>query len=152
MDKNKLVGYTTGVFDMFHVGHLNILKRAKNNCDHLIVGVSTDELVQQYKNKKPVIPYSDRRDIIESIKYVDQVVPQTHRDKVAAYHELKFDVVFVGDDWKGDIVFVQLENELAKHGASVQYFEYTKEVSSTKFNEVLQALYDNEIQRNTNKG
>jgi len=83
---------------------------------------------------------------------VDKVVPQMHRDKIAAYHELKFDVVFVGDDWKGDIVFVELEKELAKHGSSVQYFEYTKEVSSTKFTEVLQSLYDNEIQRKLFKG
>ena len=96
-----IIGYTTGVFDMFHIGHLNILKRAKEQCDYLIVGVSTDELVQSYKNKLPIIPYAERSAIVEAIKYVDKVVPQKNRDKIAAFNEFKFNKMFVGDDWKG---------------------------------------------------
>lgn len=143
--KTKIVGYTTGVFDMFHVGHLNILKKAKEQCDHLIVGVSTDELVLEYKGKKPVICYSDRKQIIESIKWVDTVVSQCHRDKLKAFHEIGFDVMFVGDDWKGNTLFVKLEKELSALGSKIVYFPYTKNVSSTKLSEVIQKIYDEEI-------
>ena len=94
-----IIGYTTGVFDLFHVGHLNILKRAREQCDFLIVGVSTDELVEQYKNKRPVICYQERMEIVKAIRYVDRVVPQTSRDKLAAWKEHRFDKMFVGDDW-----------------------------------------------------
>ena len=93
-----VIGYTTGVFDMFHIGHLNILRRAKEQCDYLIVGVSTDELVKSYKNKTPVIPFEERKAIIEAIKYVDKVVPQTSMDKFSAWQELKYNVIFHGDD------------------------------------------------------
>lgn len=138
------VGYTTGVFDMFHIGHLHLLKKAANNCDYLIVGVSSDELVQKYKNKKPIIPFAHRMEIVSSLKFVDKVVVQTHRDKIKQYHEIGFDVMFVGDDWKGDPLFEAVENELLKFGSSVEYFEYTKEVSSTRFTEILQEIYDME--------
>lgn len=141
----KIVGYTTGVFDMFHVGHLNIIKRAKENCDFLIVGVSTDELVQNYKNKLPIVPYHDRSSIVSALEYVDRVIPQSHRDKIKAFHEIRYDKVFVGDDWKGDPLFIELEEELARHGASIHFFAYTEKVSSTKFAEILQSFYDNEI-------
>ena len=134
-----IIGYTTGVFDMFHVGHLNILKRAKMNCDYLIVGVSTDELVESYKNKRPIIPYAERVSIVESIKFVDKVVAQIDRDKIAAFHELKFDVMFVGDDWKGKPLFVEVEDYLIKHGAKVIYFPYTDGTSSTILREKLLA-------------
>ena len=112
-----IIGYTTGVFDMFHIGHLNILKRAKEQCDYLIVGVSTDELVQSYKNKLPIIPYAERSAIVEAIKYVDKVVPQKNRDKIAAFNEFKFNKMFVGDDWKGKPLFVEVEEYLNKNGA-----------------------------------
>lgn len=134
---NFKVGYTTGVFDLFHIGHLNILKRAKEQCEYLIVGVSTDELVQLYKNKTPIIPFEERKEIISSIQYVDKVVPQTNRDKIAAYHELKFDAMFVGDDWKGKQLFIKVEDELKKHGSTVVYFPYTQSTSSTVIREVL---------------
>src|SRR5690554_5939570 len=110
--KKCKVGYTTGVFDLFHIGHLNLLRRAKEQCDYLIVGVSTDELVQEYKNKKPVIPCEERIQIVEAIKYVDEVVPQVNRDKIEAYKRIHFDVMFVGDDWKGNPLFEQVEREL----------------------------------------
>jgi len=140
-----IVGYTTGVFDLFHIGHLRILQRAKSRCDRLIVGVSTDELVQSYKNKKPVIPFEERSEIVAALKCVDEVVPQTHRDKIAAYHEIKFDVMFVGSDWKGSELFNEVEVELAEYGVDVVYFEYTNNVSSTALQSTLQAIYDEEV-------
>lgn len=129
--KQYKVGYTTGVFDLFHVGHLNILKKAKEQCEYLIVGVSTDELVMSYKNKKPVIPHKERMEIVESIKYVDQVVPQHNRDKFAAWEQLNFDIMFVGDDWKGNTLFEELERKFNQVGVEVVYFPYTQGVSST---------------------
>jgi glycerol-3-phosphate cytidylyltransferase len=125
------VGYTAGVFDLFHVGHLNILKRAKELCEYLIVGVSTDELVIEYKNKLPYIPHHERMEIVDGIKYVDEVVPQINRDKFAAWEELQFDAMFVGDDWKGEPLFVEFEQKFKQLGVEVVYFPYTKGVSST---------------------
>jgi len=142
--KDEIVGYTTGVFDLFHVGHLRLLNRAKSRCDRLIVGVSTDELVLGYKRKKPVIPFEERAEIVSALKCVDEVVPQKHRDKVAAYHEIKFDIMFVGSDWKGSDLFNEVESELAGHGVDVVYFEYTSNVSSTSLQSTLQAIYDEE--------
>jgi glycerol-3-phosphate cytidylyltransferase len=139
------VGYTTGVFDMFHVGHLHLLKKAANHCDHLIVGVSSDELVEKYKGKKPIIPFEHRMEIISSLEVVDEVLVQSHRDKIKQYHDIRFDVMFVGDDWKGDPLFNSLERELQKFGSSVEYFEYTKNVSSTKFTKILQDIYNLEL-------
>jgi glycerol-3-phosphate cytidylyltransferase len=130
--KQHKIGYTTGVFDLFHVGHLNILKRAKEQCEFLIVGVSTDDLVMEYKNKKPVIPYADRVEIIEGIKYVDMVVPQVNRDKFTAWEGLKFDAMFVGDDWKGSPLFSEVEKKFKKVGVEIVFFPYTKGVSTTE--------------------
>jgi glycerol-3-phosphate cytidylyltransferase len=142
--KDEIVGYTTGVFDLFHIGHLRLLQRAKSRCDRLIVGVSTDELVMTYKNKKPVIPFEERLEIVSALKCVDEVVPQKHRDKIAAYHEIKFNVMFVGSDWKGSDLFNEVESELAGFGVNVVYFEYTSNVSSTALQSTLQAIYDEE--------
>ena len=100
MKKYKL-GYTTGVYDMFHIGHLNVIRRASEMCERLIVGVSTDELVQQEKSKTPVIPYNERAEIVGALKYVDQVVPQINKNKLEAWYAHHFDVMFVGSDWKG---------------------------------------------------
>lgn len=127
----KIIGYTTGAFDMFHIGHLNILKRAKEQCDYLIVGVSTDELIQKSKNKTPIIPFNERVEILSAIKYVDKVVPQETKDKMAAYEKYKFDIMFVGDDWKGSELFSKCEEELKKKGSKVVYFPYTDSTSST---------------------
>lgn len=142
MKNNKIIGYTTGVFDLFHVGHLNVLKKAKEQCDYLIVGVSTDELVKQYKNKIPVISYEERKAIVEAIKYVDEVVPQENRDKIAAYEKYKYDVMVVGDDWKGNELFETVEKYLNERGASVCYIPYTKGTSSTKLTEVLDKILE----------
>ena len=135
-----IIGYTAGVYDLFHIGHLNILERAKQNCDYLIVAVSTDELVMEYKHKKPVICYEERMRIVEAIRYVDRVVPQVGRDKMAAYKKYKFDNMFVGDDWKGSKLFTRLEGELAQYGAEIVYFPYTKGTSSTLLKEVLKKI------------
>ncbi|MFD1708005.1 adenylyltransferase/cytidyltransferase family protein [Siminovitchia sediminis] len=129
--KQYKIGYTTGVFDLFHVGHLNILKNAKEQCDYLIVGVSTDELVQSYKNKLPVIPFHDRLAIVEGIKYVDLVLPQMNRDKFAAWEDLQFHAMFVGDDWKGDPLFNEAEKKFNGVGVDIVYLPYTKRISST---------------------
>lgn len=141
---NKIIGYTTGVYDMFHIGHLRLLKKAKLHCDYLIVGVSTDELVSEYKNKLPIIPLNHRLEIVQALNCVDEVVLQTDRDKMKAFHETGFDVMFVGSDWKGDPMWIELEHELAKHGARVEYFQYTDSVSSTKFTSILQSIQDSE--------
>lgn len=135
--KKYKIGYTTGVYDMFHIGHLNILKKAKEQCEYLIVGVSTDELVQKSKNKIPIIPFEERVEIIKAIKYVDEVVPQRDKNKMAAYERYKFDVMFVGDDWKGSEIFSKCEEELKKKGSTVVYFPYTKGTSSTILREKL---------------
>jgi glycerol-3-phosphate cytidylyltransferase len=129
--KQYKIGYTAGVFDLFHVGHLNILKRAKEQCEYLIVGVSTDELVMEYKNKLPVIPHHERMEIVEGIKYVDMVVPQVNREKFSAWEALQFDVMFVGDDWKGSPLFSEVEKKFHLVGVDIVYFPYTKGVSST---------------------
>ncbi len=127
----KIIGYTTGVFDMFHIGHLNILKRAKQHCDILIVGVTTDELCLSYKNKLPIIPYEERKAIIEAIQYVDKVVPQLNRDKFSAWEEHRFDIMFVGDDWKGSELFEAVERKLNAVGCRVEYLPYTQGTNST---------------------
>ena len=138
--KRYRVGYTTGVFDMFHIGHLNILRRAKEQCEYLIVGVSTDELVKEYKNKTPIIPFEERAEIVQSIDCVDRVIAQENRDKYEAWRELKFDVMFVGDDWKGKPLFMKVEEEFKKVGVDVVYFPYTKDTSSTILREKLNVL------------
>ena len=121
---------------MFHVGHLRLLKRAKERCDKLIVGVTTDELVN-YKYKKAVIPFEERMEIIKSINYVDEVVPQKSMDKMAAWKKLKFDIMFVGDDWKGSKNWNEYEKQFDKVGVRIVYFPYTKGTSSTLINQIL---------------
>ncbi|MBQ6038589.1 MAG: adenylyltransferase/cytidyltransferase family protein [Bacteroidaceae bacterium] len=138
--EKKIVGYTTGVFDMFHIGHLNILRRAREKCDYLIVGVSTDELCLSYKHKAPIVPYEERKAIVEAIKYVDEVVPQVDRDKFGAWEKYHFDVMFVGDDWKGSPLFSALEKRFKEVGVSIVYFPYTTGTSSTVLREKLDKI------------
>jgi len=126
-----IIGYTTGVFDMFHIGHLNILRRAKAQCDYLIVGVSTDELVQHDKNKTPIIPYADRCAIVEAIKYVDKVVPQPDKNKFAAWERYHFNKMFVGSDWKGTDAWNRFEEQFAPIGVEIVYLDHTDGISST---------------------
>ncbi len=126
-----IIGYTTGVYDMFHIGHLNILKRAKEQCDYLIVGVSTDELVQHDKNKTPIIPFAERCAIVEAIRYVDKVVPQLDKNKFGAWEKYHFNKMFVGSDWKGTPQWAKFEEEFAPVGVEIVYLDHTDGISST---------------------
>lgn len=132
-----IIGYTTGVYDMFHIGHLNILRRAKEQCDFLIVGVSTDELVQREKNKIPIIPFENRCKIVEAIKYVDKVVPQIDKNKFAAWKEHKFDKMFVGSDWQGTDTWNRFEEQFKPIGVEIVYLSYTEGISSTLLGEII---------------
>ena len=129
--KKYKIGYTTGVFDMFHIGHLNIFKRAKEQCEYLIVGVSTDEVVETYKHKRPVIPFEERIAIVEAIRYVDKVVPQTSMEKMEAYEALKFDALFHGSDWKGSEMYEKIVADFEKIGVDVVFLPHTDGISST---------------------
>lgn len=131
-----IIGYTTGVYDLFHVGHLNLLRNAKAMCDKLVVGVTTDELVS-YKNKKAVIPFEERMEIVRNQKCVDAVVPQDSMDKFEAWGRLRFDVMFVGDDWYKSPKWHDLDEKFKEVGVRIVYFPYTKGTSSTLLNEVL---------------
>ena len=133
-----VIGYTAGVFDLFHIGHLTLLKNAKALCDKLIVGVTVDELVL-YKGKHAMIPFSDRAEIVRSIKYVDAVVPQYDMDKLAACKKLGASILFVGDDWYGTEKWKKYEEEFSREGIKIVYFPYTKGISSTKITEALKA-------------
>lgn len=133
--KKYKIGYTTGVFDMFHIGHLNILKKAKEYCDYLIVGVSTDENVQCYKHKTPVIPFEQRKAIVEAIRYVDEVVPQENMDKFAAWEKYHFDAIFHGDDWKGSTMYDEVEKKLSSVGCKMVFLPHTDGISSSQLKE-----------------
>lgn len=129
--KKYKIGYTTGVYDMFHIGHLNILKRAKEQCDYLIVGVTTDALCYVRKGKYPIICESERMAIVEELRCVDQVVPQEDMDKLAAVRKYHADAVFVGSDWKGTDAWNRYEKEFAEVGCTVVYLDHTDGISST---------------------
>lgn len=135
--KKYKIGYTTGVFDLFHIGHLNILKNAKEQCECLIVGVSTDEVVASYKHKVPIIPYEERKSIVEAIRYVDKVVPQTNMNKRKAWEELHFDVMFHGDDWKGSELYNKYTEEFEGTGVELIFLPHTEGTSSTTLTAVL---------------
>lgn len=137
-----IIGYTAGVFDLFHIGHLNVLRNAKSMCDHLVVGVSTDELVYEYKAKRPIIPFLERVEILQHISYVDTVVAQEDMDKLKMLRRLKFDVMFVGDDWLDSDKWNKIESEFNEHGVKIIYFPYYKGTSSTKINKILDDYRD----------
>lgn len=133
-------GYTTGVFDMFHVGHLRLLERAKAGCDQLIVGITTDELSQSVKGKLPIVSFRERRRIVSALRCVDLTVPQTSMDKRAAWESLRFDRMFVGDDWRGTDRWNAIEEEFAALGVEIVYFPYTASTSSTHLRDALRRL------------
>lgn len=134
-----VIGYTTGVYDLFHIGHLNLLKNAKGFCDRLVVGVTVDELVT-YKGKRAMIPFEDRIEIVRSIKYVDAAVPQYDMDKLAACKKLGASVLFVGDDWYATDKWKEYEDAFAKEEIKIIYFPYTKGISSTQISKALNAV------------
>ena len=125
------VGYASGVFDMFHVGHLNILRRARLHCDTLVVGVGSDEYVEALKGRSPVVPLVERLDIISALCIVDEVIIDHSEDKTKAWEERNFDVIFKGDDWKGSAKGARLEQDMSDLGVAVMYFPYTLHTSST---------------------
>lgn len=137
--KKYKIGYTTGVFDMFHIGHLNILQRAKELCEYLIVGVTTDQLCYDRKQKYPIINEKDRQAIVAAIKYVDQVVSQEDMDKAKAIQKYHCDAVFVGSDWQGTPSWNQYEKDFAKLGCEVVYLSHTDGISSTILREKIQS-------------
>ena len=153
MEKKFNRGFIQGTFDMFHIGHLNLIKRAKEQCEYLIVGVNTDKLVQEYKNKTPIIKQDERIAIVQELKSVDEAVLMKDRDKLKAAKELNFDVIFMGDDWKGTDFYNKAQEELKKIGVDIVYFPYTKGTSSTILRQVLEKRLD-QIQKsiNNNKG
>ncbi|MBR1574682.1 MAG: adenylyltransferase/cytidyltransferase family protein [Bacteroidales bacterium] len=139
-----VIGYTTGVYDLFHIGHLNLLKNAKGMCDKLVVGVTVDELVQ-YKGKQAMIPFEDRIEIVRSIKYVDAAIPQYDMDKLTACKKLGAQYLFVGDDWYGTEKWQAYEQEFAREGIQIVYFPYTKGVSSSKISQVLEQVRGHDL-------
>lgn len=136
-----IIGYTAGVYDLFHIGHLNLLKNAKGMCDKLIVGVTTDDLVT-YKGKRAMIPFEDRIEIVRSIKYVDAAVPQSDMNKLEMCKKLGAQILFVGDDWYGTEKWKAYEEEFLKAGVRIVYFPYTKGVSSTIISKTLKEMRD----------
>lgn len=136
MEKYK-IGFVQGVFDMFHIGHLNLLERAKEHCDYLIVGVNSDKLVEDYKKKTPIIPCEERMRIISALKCVDKVIKMEDRDKIKVCMQNNINAIFMGDDWKGSDFYNKMEQELKKYGVDIVYFPYTNTTSSTILREKL---------------
>lgn len=134
------IGYTAGVFDMFHIGHLNLLRQAKEHCDILVVGINSDELVESYKHKKTIISQEQRRDIVASIRYVDKAVIVTTLDKLDAWEKYKFDALFIGDDWKGSERWNETETKMSEVGVDVVYLSRTRGISSTNLREKLHRI------------
>jgi len=136
----RRIGYAAGAFDLFHIGHLNILRHAKSECDYLIAGVVSDEMLELTKGTAPVVPLHERLEIVRSIAYVDEAVAETVPDKLDMWRELRFDVFFKGDDWRGTEKGLRLEREFAAVGVEVVYFPYTMTTSSTQLRRALAAL------------
>lgn len=135
-----IIGYAAGAFDLFHVGHLNILRQAKARCDYLIAGVVSDERLRQTKGRLPVIPESERLDILSSIGLVDEAILEFHPNRLQTWEDVGFDVFFKGDDWKGTPQGDELEELFATVGVRVEYFPYTVHTSSTKLRVALRHL------------
>jgi glycerol-3-phosphate cytidylyltransferase len=138
----EFIGYTTGVFDLFHIGHVNILRRAKLKCDYLIVGVMTDDLCEEKKGRRPIVSFAERVEIVGSLRFVDEAVPEDELDKMAAWRKLKFHRIFKGDDWKGTPEWNTLEGQFSSVGVEVIYFPYTHHTSSSVLRRVLEQLYE----------
>jgi glycerol-3-phosphate cytidylyltransferase len=134
------IGYAPGAYDLFHIGHLNLLRRAKAHCDYLIAGVVADELLIRHKSVTPVIPLSERVEIVRNVRFVDAAIPALTNDKVAIWKDLRFNVLFKGDDWQGTEKAAQLERDFATLGVEVVYFPYTRSTSSSALRRTLRNL------------
>lgn len=139
--KKYKVGYLAGVFDLFHVGHLNLIRRAKENCDYLIVGALTDDLVVKFKKNPPYIPFEERKQVLEAVRYVDEVVPVTEEshEKMKAWNLYHFDCLFSGDDYSGNPYWIQDQKALRQVGSNIEFFPYTKSTSSTMIKAAIDA-------------
>ena len=131
----QVVGFTAGTFDMFHIGHLNLLKNARSQCDYLIVGVNSDALVQEYKGKKAIVPLEERMEIIRAIKYVDEVMQIDSLDKKISWRLKGYEVLFIGDDWKGNPRWEATAEEMARYGVKTVFLPHTEGTSSTLLRE-----------------
>lgn len=140
--KKYKIGFTQGTFDMFHIGHLNLINHAKEYCDYLIVGVNSDDLVRSYKGKTPIINETERSEIVRNIKAVDECVITTTLDKIVAYSKYHFDVIFIGDDWKGNARWEQTGIDLKKYGVELVYLPHTEGISSTALTGVIKEILD----------
>ncbi|MGY1456268.1 adenylyltransferase/cytidyltransferase family protein [Streptomyces sp. SS8] len=134
------VGYAPGVYDLFHVGHLNILRHARSRCDYLVAGVVSDEMARQAKGRSPVVPLTERLEIVRSIRFVDAAFVETVPDKLETWRQVRFDVIFKGDDWQGTEKGEKLERDFAGVGVEVVYFPYTVHTSSTLLRRALDGL------------
>lgn len=142
------IGYAAGAYDLFHIGHLNILKHARSQCDWLIAGVVSDELCELSKGCRPMVPLTERLAIVQSIKYVDEAVAEVLPDKLATWERLKFDIFFKGDDWRGTLRGRDLESRFAQVGVEVVYFPYTVNTSSTQLRMALSLLNGEQLRAN----
>ena len=135
-----VVGYAPGAYDLFHIGHLNILRHAADNCDRLIAGVVSDEMLLLAKGRLPVVPLAERLEIVRSLRFVDDVHAEVLPDKIDTWREVRFDVLFKGDDWRGTPKGARLERDFAAVGVEIRYFPYTMHTSSTLLRKALAAL------------
>lgn len=136
-EKKYQKGLTVGTFDMFHIGHLNLLRQAKEHCEYLVVGIHSDEWVLRCKNRPTIIPFRERAEIVRSVRYVDEVVKNESHSKMDAWEKIHFDVAFIGDDWKGTTVWDKIEAELKEVGCDVIYIPYTQGISTTALRQKL---------------
>ena len=134
------IGYAPGAYDLFHIGHLNILRNARSQCDYLIAGVVSDEMLELAKGRRPVVPLAERLEIVSHISYVDKAVAEVVPDKIDTWRELGFNLIFKGDDWRGTPKGAKLESDFAAVGVEVVYFPYTAHTSSTVLRTALAAL------------
>lgn len=142
------IGYAAGAYDLFHIGHLNILKHAKSQCDWLLAGVVSDDLCEATKGQRPVVPLPERLAIVQAVKYVDEAVEEVLQDKLATWEQLRFDIFFKGDDWRGTARGRDLEDRFAKVGVEVVYFPYTAHTSSTQLRLALSVINGNQVRAN----
>jgi glycerol-3-phosphate cytidylyltransferase len=137
---SRVVGYAPGAFDLFHIGHLNLLRKAKEHCDYLIAGVVSDDVLTAHKGVQPLIQLTERLEIVRSIRFVDEALPATTNDKLAIWRDLRFDILFKGDDWRGTDKGIRLERDLGAVGVKVTYFTYTASTSSTALRNALKNI------------
>ncbi len=135
--KKKVIGYTAGTFDMFHIGHLNLIKNAKSRCDYLVVGVNSDRLVEEYKGKKVVVPIEERMEIIRALRFVDDVVCVDSLDKKIVWNQMQYDLLFIGDDWKGNPRWEATAAEMKQLGVETIFLPHTEGTNSTLLREKL---------------